>query len=116
MADLVDLHLHSSFSDGALAPAQLVARAGEAGLRAIAIADHDNVDGVSEALTAGRRAGIEVVPAVELSIVWGDRQDLHLLGYEIDPLDPALGRELRDFRDFRADRSRRILEKVNRQL
>ena len=116
MADLIDLHVHSYFSDGALSPEQLVERGLQAGLRAIAIADHDNVDGVPEAQAAGRRMGVEVLPAVELSIVWGERQDLHLLGYAIDPFDSGLKQALREFRDFRAGRSRRILEKVNARL
>lgn len=116
MADLVDLHLHSTFSDGALSPARLVERGLEAGLRAIAIADHDNVDGVPEALTVGRQKGLEVVPAVELSIVWGERRDLHLLGYAVDPFHHGLSQALQEFRDFRAGRSRRILDKVNARL
>jgi predicted metal-dependent phosphoesterase TrpH len=116
MPDLVDLHLHSSFSDGALTPAELVAEASRLGLRAIALADHDNVDGVPEAMAAGQKLGVEVIPAVELSVVWQDYQDLHLLGYGFDHANRALLKALAEFRDFRAGRSERIVAKINRKL
>ena len=61
MSDLVDLHLHSIFSDGVLTPTELVVEAASLGLRAIALADHDNVDGIPEALAAGLEHGVEVV-------------------------------------------------------
>jgi 3',5'-nucleoside bisphosphate phosphatase len=114
--DLVDLHLHSTFSDGLLTPTELVDKAVAIGLRAIAIADHDNVDGVPEAMAAGRLAGIEIVSGVELSVVWRNHQDIHLLGYDFDPYHGPLCRSLAEFRTFRANRSRRILDKVNAQL
>jgi len=116
MRDLVDLHLHSTFSDGVLTPTELVARAAGLGLRAIAIADHDNVDGIPEAIAAGRQAGVEVMSGVELSVVWQEHQDIHLLGYDFDHNDAALCRALQDFRDFRANRNRQILERVNARL
>lgn len=112
----VDLHLHSHYSDGILTPAELVAQAANLKLGAIALADHDNVDGVAEALAAGERHGVEVVPAVELSVVWQTHQDLHLLGYAFDHEDAALGRSLDEFRAFRAGRSERVLANVNRRL
>jgi predicted metal-dependent phosphoesterase TrpH len=116
MQDLVDLHLHSTYSDGVLTPAGLVARAAQAGLRAIAIADHDNVEGIPEAVVAGRQAGVEVLSGVELSVVWQDHHDIHLLGYDFDHNDAALRRALEEFRDFRTNRSHRILDKVNERL
>jgi hypothetical protein len=116
MNDRVDLHLHSTFSDGVLTPTELVARAAGLGVRAIAVADHDNVDGVSEVMAAGAVAGVEVLSAVELSVVWREHQDIHLLGYDLDHCDADLCRALRDFRAFRANRSRQILAKVNERL
>ena len=116
MRDLVDLHLHSIFSDGVLTPTELVAEAASLGLRAIALADHDNVDGIPEALAAGRRYNVEVVTAVELSVLWEDLSDIHLLGYAFDHKNPALQKALSDFRDFRSGRSERILANLNRQL
>lgn len=114
--DLVDLHLHSTYSDGVLTPAELVAEAAALGLRAIALADHDNVDGIAEALAAGQRHGVEVLPAVELSVLWEELSDLHLLGYVFDHADPALRHALGEFRTFRAGRSERILDNINRRL
>ena len=116
MPDLVDLHLHSTFSDGTLTPTELVTEAAGAGLRAIALADHDNVDGIPEAIAAGRRLGVEVISAVELSVVWQNYQDLHLLGYAFDHENQVLQEALADFQAFRSGRSRRIVEKINRQL
>lgn len=116
MQDLVDLHLHSTFSDGRLTPAELVARAAGLGLRAIAIADHDNVDGIAAAMAAGRHAGVEIISGVELSVVWNEHQDIHLLGYGFDHNDPVMREALRSFREFRANRSRQILDKVNARL
>lgn len=112
----VDLHLHSTFSDGTLAPRALVAEAAAIGLRAIALADHDNVDGIAEAQAAGLRHGIEIVPGVELSVVWGDLRDLHLLGYAFDPRHPGLNASLNESRAFRAGRNQRILERINDKL
>ena len=116
MPDLVDLHLHSTFSDGTLTPTELVAQAASIGLRAIALADHDNVDGIPEALAAGRKLGVEVISAVELSVVWQSYQDLHLLGYAFDHENQMLHDALAEFQAFRAGRSLRIVEKINRQL
>lgn len=116
MGDRIDLHVHSIYSDGVLTPTELVDRAVAAGLRAMAVADHDNVDGVAEAMIAGERAGIEVLAGVELSVVWQQYEDLHLLGYAFDPDDEALGRALLEFREFRAGRSEQILVKVNQRL
>lgn len=108
--------MHSTYSDGTLAPAALVAAAAELGLRAISLADHDNIDGIPEALAAGAEAGVEVIPGVELSVVWGELRDLHLLGYAFDPHAAPLAAALAEFRAFRAGRSRRILERINEKL
>lgn len=116
MAHWVDLHLHSTCSDGALAPAEVVRMAAKAGLTAVAIADHDNVDGIDEALAAGRICGVEVLPAVELSVVWQDFADIHLLGYCFDHQHPELCAALTEFRDFRSRRNRQIVERINRRL
>jgi len=112
----VDLHLHSIHSDGALTPAALVDEAAILGLRAIALADHDNLDGIAEAMAAGVRHGVEVLPGVELSVVCGELRDLHLLGYAFDPQHAGLREALVEFRAYRANRSRLILERVNASL
>jgi predicted metal-dependent phosphoesterase TrpH len=103
-APTFDLQAHSTFSDGALLPQEVVARAAAAGVETLALTDHDTVGGVDAALAAGRRHGIRVVPAVELSSVDGVYEDLHVLGYLLDHRDPAL---LAALDDFRADREAR---------
>ncbi len=112
----IDLHLHSTCSDGAFSPAELVERAGKAGLTAIAIADHDSVTGISEAVTAGEIGGIKVIPAVELSVQFGAWQDIHLLGYGIDYADSGFLERLNGFRQRRERRNVEILERVNERL
>jgi hypothetical protein len=116
LAGCVDLHLHSTYSDGTLTPAALVAEAAGIGLRAIALADHDNLDGIAEAEAAGVRHGVEIVSGVELSVVWGELRDLHLLGYAFDRTHPGLNAALAEFRAFRTNRNRLILERINAKL
>ena len=89
----MDLHIHSTCSDGSFTPREIVELARAKGLKAIAIADHDTVEGVAEAVAAGAERSIEVVPAVELSIKNEPEKDfveLHLLGYFIDHQDEEL--------------------------
>ncbi len=105
----LDLHIHSSASDGRLTPAALVAAARDAGLTAIALCDHDSVAGVSEALDAGRSLGIGVIPGVELSAE-SDGISVHILGYFIDHTDAELGRLLGTLREIRLDRARAIVQ------
>jgi hypothetical protein len=116
LAGCVDLHMHSTYSDGALTPAALVTEAAAIGLRAIALADHDNLDGIPELQAAGPRHGIEIVTGVELSVVWGGLRDLHLLGYAFDAQHAGLNTALEESRVFRAGRNERILERINDRL
>jgi predicted metal-dependent phosphoesterase TrpH len=99
-----DLQSHSVHSDGALPPAEVVSRAGAAGVRLLALSDHDTVAGVEEALRAGRACGVSVVSAVEVSAVHDDHEDLHVLGYRVRHRDPEL---LSALEGYRADRARR---------
>ncbi len=105
-----DLQAHSTCSDGSLTPAEVVQRAGEAGVQLLALTDHDTVAGVDEALSAGRRQGITVVPAVEISAIHGRREDLHILGYGIDHHSRELLASLAAFRADRAARADRMAE------
>lgn len=111
-ADLfVDLHMHSTASDGSRAPADVVRAARDARLFAIALTDHDSVAGLAEAQQAGRELGVRVVNGVELSAVEG-ATETHLLGlhlHDTASLDHALG----ELRDMRARRGRRIVELLN---
>jgi len=116
MKNLVDLHIHSTFSDGVRTPTELVDMACNLGLRAIAIADHDAVEGIDEALAAGAARGLEVLPALEFSVAFASYSDVHLLGYLLDHRDPGLIATLGDFRDKRETRSEAIVEKINEKL
>src|SRR6187200_3149781 len=92
-----ELQAHSVASDGALAPADVVARAAAEGLELMALTDHDTVDGVSEALRAARDHVLRCSPAAELSSVSGEFEDLHVCGYELRHDDPELRATLADF-------------------
>jgi predicted metal-dependent phosphoesterase TrpH len=102
-APAFDLQSHSTHSDGALRPSEVVARARAAGVELLALTDHDTVAGVAEALAAAD--GITVIGAIELSAVHGTYEDLHILGYGVDHTDPAF---LAALEGYRADRVRRI--------
>lgn len=112
----VDLHLHSSCSDGLCPPAELVTMARDAGLEAIALCDHDSVAGIDDAVMMEVECGVEVMAGIELSSMWQSFPDIHLLGYGIDHRDPLLGAELSAFRAFRKERNRRILDRINERL
>lgn len=109
---VADLHLHSTASDGSDAPADVVRRAKEAGFAAIALSDHDTMDGVPEALAEAERVGIECIPAVEYSCR-DDGQEIHMLGYGLDPADEALRVELARLRGGRFSRAKVMVEKLN---
>ncbi len=100
-----DLQCHSSYSDGALPPAEVMARAAAAGVELVALTDHDTVGGVAEAQAVARGHGMRFSPAAEISAVEGPHADLHILGYELDVTDSTL---LDALEDFRADRQRRV--------
>ena len=116
MEKYIDMHIHSLYSDGIYRPVDLVAMAAQKGLRAIALADHDSVSGIDEALAAGEEYGVEIIPAVEFSTSYKDFRDVHLLGYLIDYNDVALRGRLQEFRSRRDNRARAILDKVNVRL
>ena len=106
----VDLHMHSTASDGALPATQVVEAAARARLEAIALTDHDTLDGVPEASAAGARLGVRVVPGVELSA--HDTAEVHMLGLHISRVEALEGR-LRGFREARRTRAVRIVERLN---
>ncbi len=103
----IDLHTHSTCSDGALTPSELVAQAATAGVRILALTDHDSTDGVEEARRAAQAVGIQFVPGVELSASWR-AQDIHVLGLWIDPCDPTLRAQLARQAQLRRERMRSI--------
>lgn len=103
-----DLHLHSSASDGAHAPAELVRLAHVAGIPAIAITDHDTVSGTAEALAAAAPLSLAVISGVELSAGHGDR-GMHILGYHVDHTSERLNARLAELRSIRVERAERIV-------
>jgi predicted metal-dependent phosphoesterase TrpH len=107
----VDLHSHSTASDGALAPEAVVETAAAAGLAALALTDHDTLAGVAAAHEAGRRLGVRIVAGVELSLMDGDKE-VHMLGLHIARVD-ALQAELEAVRDSRKSRAQDIVAKLN---
>jgi len=109
-APAFDLQSHSTCSDGALPPRAVVAAAADAGVELLALTDHDTVDGVDEALQAGAALGLRLVPAVELSAIDGDFEDLHILGYLVDHRAVALLGPLAAFQADRAARAVRMAE------
>src|SRR5262245_8569714 len=109
-APTFDLQSHSTWSDGALPPRAVVAAAADAGVELLALTDHDTVDGVDEALEASAARGIRLVPAIELSALDGEREDVHILGYLVEHRAPALLDALVDFRADRAARALRMAE------
>lgn len=107
----VDLHAHSTASDGSRAPADVARAAKAAGLAAIALTDHDTLAGVDEARATGEQIGIRVIAGVELSAVEGD-QETHVLGLHIaDKAD--LERRLTDVRNMRVTRAERMVKRLN---
>jgi predicted metal-dependent phosphoesterase TrpH len=108
---LVDLHAHTTASDGVLAPAQLVELAVARGLVVLAVTDHDTTDGVERALAAAAGSGLRVIPSVELStdVPAGE---VHVLGYFVEPRSPVLADSLRRFREARHGRARRMVEQL----
>ena len=108
----IDLHVHTLASDGSDAPETVVRKAAAAGLRAVAITDHDTFAGLPEALAAGTACGIEVVPGVELSTVWGG-EEVHLLGYYMDTDNAALRALMTRATDERNARNETMVQRLH---
>ena len=109
--NLIDLHVHSSRSDGTLSPSELTAHAAAAGLRAYALTDHDNTDGLDEALSASARYGIEVIPGIEFSTEYLGR-DIHIVGLEADFSHPDFASQIRFYRDERLRRNLKMIRRM----
>ncbi|MHC1791634.1 PHP domain-containing protein [Solidesulfovibrio sp.] len=108
---LIDLHTHSTASDGSLSPEELVTLAGKKGLVAMALTDHDTLEGLPEARAAGARCGVDVVAGVELSVADGEKS-IHLVGLFLPDNPGPLAERLDWLRQRRHDRNRLILDKL----
>lgn len=109
---MIDLHTHTYASDGTYSPAALVTLAKEHGIEAIAVTDHDTIEGLPEAMEAGERLGVEVVPGMELSVEYGPGS-MHILGLLINLEDKGLNDTLAKLQESRASRNPQIIEKLN---
>jgi predicted metal-dependent phosphoesterase TrpH len=107
----IDLHAHSSVSDGTETPAELVRAAVDAGLGTVALTDHDSTAGWAEATRAVAGTGLTLVPGMELSTSFG-LNSVHMLGYLFDPTDAAILTETARLRDSRLHRAERIVERI----
>ena len=120
----IDLHMHSTFSDGVYTPTELVELRKNEGYDVVAVTDHDGAKGVNEALAAGEKYGIKVITGIEIGTVMDvsevipdayDRSmnkgeaELHILGYNIDPDNKALNDQMQVIKDYRDERNKKLL-------
>jgi predicted metal-dependent phosphoesterase TrpH len=111
MHQVPDLHTHSTVSDGTLTPTALLERAAVAGVRTLALTDHDTVAGIDEAAVAAARVGVQLIPGVEVSVTWGGRT-VHVVGLDLDPTCPTLLAGLAGLQEYRIWRA----EEIGRRL
>ncbi|WP_328189104.1 PHP domain-containing protein [Marinobacter sp. OP 3.4] len=111
----IDLHCHSTASDGALSPSALVARAAEKGVTHLALTDHDTVDGIAEARGAAREANIQLINGIELSCVWR-KHTIHIVGLDMDLDNAEFLERVTGQQANRWKRARRIAEKLARHV
>lgn len=112
-AKYVDMHVHTRVSDGIVSPREVVERAFRAGLAGLAIADHDSVDGIQDAIWTGNKLGVEIIPAVELSSGINNHE-FHVLGYYVDWQDSWFREKLSKLQDIRRERGKEIIKKLHK--
>lgn len=108
---MIDLHLHTTASDGLCAPAELVARARERGITALSVTDHDTAAAIPQAAEAARDVGLEFVPGIEITSVW-NQKDVHVLGYFFDDRSDELAAFLGAARAERVERARLMVARL----
>lgn len=111
---LIDLHTHSTESDGTLTPEELMKHAQECGLSAVALTDHDAISGIEKARPIAEALGLEFVPGVELSTDY-QGQEIHILGYYIDTTQPEFLKQLKEFVDTRDKRNEKMAELLEQE-
>lgn len=109
---MLDLHIHTTASDGSLTPTQVVQLARKKGFSLIAVTDHDTMGGVAEALEAGKKYNVDVVPGVEISS--GVTLEVHMLGYGMSPDHPVMKAMMEDMRAARVERMELIIENLQK--
>lgn len=113
MTKAIDLHIHTTASDGTFSPSGVVRLASKAGLAAVAITDHDTVDGVDEAVKASVGTDVEVVPGVEISV--GDTDDVHILGLYVDITEKDFSALMDKLKDLRTERNKELIYNLQKQ-
>lgn len=108
---LIDLHVHSDKSDGTLSPAALVRHAAEAGLSAFSLTDHDNMDGIPEAMEAAASCGIELIPGIEFSTEY-QGIDIHIVGLDLPYPDETFLSQVEFYREERLRRNKKMIQRM----
>lgn len=103
---MIDLHTHSTVSDGSMTPTEVIMHAKKCGLSAVALTDHDEISGVAEAIAEGEKLGIEVIPGIELSVK--SDTETHILGYFVDYNSPKLLHAINEARKVREERTMEV--------
>lgn len=111
MTHPIDLHSHSTASDGALSPTDLVLRAYDKGVKILALTDHDTIDGLTEAISAANTVGLQLVKGIEVSCVWNNTT-IHILAYNFDVEHVGLQELLTYLKEARWSRAKQITEKL----
>ncbi|MGN0135103.1 PHP domain-containing protein [Anaerotignum sp.] len=112
---IIDLHTHSTYSDGTYTPAKLVELAKKIGLSALALTDHDTIDGLEEFQAAGKALGMETIPGIEFAALWEHhhRPEIHIVGLGLCPSHPVLWERMKDIRQSRDIRNKKMCEKLS---
>ncbi len=114
MKKYIDLHTHSTESDGTLTPEELITLAKEKGLTAIALTDHDTIDGLEAARATAEQLDVELVPGIELSTDYNGTE-VHVLGYYIEETNPAFLKKLDEFRCGREERNHKMVQRLREE-
>jgi len=114
MQQIYDLHCHSTASDGALSPKDLVLRAKEMGVTTLALTDHDTVSGLAEAQATAQELGMNFISGIEFSCTW-NKKTFHIIGLNIDPAHPELLAGTHKLQTIRSERAQKISQKLEKQ-
>lgn len=113
MTRMIDLHVHTTASDGTFTPSDVVLLAKKAGLTAMAVTDHDTISGVEEAVNKAKEVGLELVPGVEISV--GDTEDVHIVGLFIDYKDTNLLKVMDTLKSYRRHRNEEMISNIRKE-